>query len=109
MAALLRRAGRRGACRVGDLVLDESTRTVTRNSKEIALTHTEYELLLMLMQHPRQILSKDQLLTAVWGFDAWDTNLVEVHLSSLRRKLEAHGPRLIHTQRGVAISSGHEG
>ncbi len=100
VAALLRRAGRRGAGRVGDLVVDESTRTVTRNSKEIALTHTEYELLLVLMQHPRQILSKDQLLTAVWGFDAWDTNLVEVHLSSLRRKLEAHGPRLIHTQRG---------
>ena len=41
------------------------------------------------------------LLTQVWGYDAYDPNLVEVHISALRRKLEAHGPRLIHTVRGM--------
>lgn len=100
VAALLRRAGRRKVWRVADLVLDDSTRAVTRNGRNLVLTHTEYELMSTLLQHPRQVLSKVQLLRQVWGFDGWDTNLVEVHMSSLRRKLEAHGPRLIHTVRG---------
>ncbi len=104
VAALLRRAGRQRVWRVGDVVVDEGTRTVTRNGHELVLTRTEYELLLVLVQHPRQVLSKAQLLTRVWGFDAWDTNLVEVHMSSLRRKLEAHGPRLIHTVRGTGYT-----
>jgi DNA-binding response OmpR family regulator len=46
------------------------------------------------------VLSKVQLLALVWGFDEFAPNLVEVHVSSLRRKLEAHGPRLVHTERG---------
>ncbi len=104
VAALLRRAGRQRVWRVGDVVVDEGTRTVTRNGHELVLTRTEYELLLVLVQHPRQVLSKEQLLARVWGFDAWDTNLVEVHMSSLRRKLEAHGPRVICTVRGTGYS-----
>ena len=54
----------------------------------------------MFVEHPSQILVKEQLLNRVWGFEAYDTNLVEVHLSSLRRKLESHGPQLVHTVRG---------
>jgi two-component system OmpR family response regulator len=47
------------------------------------------------------VLSKTQILTQVWGYDEYDPNLVEAHVSALRRKLEAHGPRLVHTVRGV--------
>lgn len=101
VAALLRRAGRQRSWRVADVVVDDATRTVTRNGNELVLTRTEYELLSVLVQHPGQVLSKEQLLRRVWGFDAWDINLVEVHMSSLRRKLEAHGPRLIQTLRGT--------
>lgn len=48
-----------------------------------------------------QVLSKIQLLGLVWGFDVYGTNLVEVHISTLRRKIEAHGTRLVHTVRGA--------
>lgn len=101
--ALLRRAGRLGpsVVAVGDLVVDDSTRSVTRAGQPIDLTRTEYDLLTMLVRHPGQILSKQQLLVQVWGFDAFDPNIVEVHMSALRRKLEAHGSRLIHTVRSV--------
>jgi two-component system, OmpR family, response regulator len=47
------------------------------------------------------VLNKSQILSAVWGFDAYDPNLVEVFISALRRKLEEHGPRLLHTVRGM--------
>lgn len=104
VAALLRRAGRQRSWRAADVVVDEGTRTVTRNGHAVELTRTEYELLSVMIQHPCQILSKEQLLRKVWGFDAWDTNLVEVHVSSLRRKLEGHGPRLIRTVRGTGYT-----
>jgi two-component system OmpR family response regulator len=61
----------------------------------------EFNLLRTLCRHPRTVLSKAQLLQTVWGFDHYDHNVVEVHMSALRRKLEQHGPRLIHTIRGV--------
>ncbi len=101
--ALLRRAGRLSSSvrQVSDLVIDDGARTVVRNGTIVDLTRTEYDLLAVLAQHPGQVLSKVQLLTQVWGFDAYDANLVEVHMSSLRRKLEAHGPRVIQTVRGV--------
>ncbi len=101
--ALLRRSGRLASAvwQFGDLVVDEAARTVVRNGAALDLTPTEYELLAVLIQHPGQVLSKTQLLSTVWGFDAYDTNLIEVHVSALRRKLEAHGPRLVHTVRGV--------
>ncbi len=101
--ALLRRSGRlsSAALQVGDVVIDDAARAVVRNGALLDLTRTEYDLLSVLAQHPGQVLSKVQLLTQVWGFDAYDANLVEVHMSSLRRKLEAHGPRLIQTVRGV--------
>jgi DNA-binding response OmpR family regulator len=104
VAALLRRSGRQSVWRVADVVVNDGTRTVTRNGHDLVLTRTEYELMKVLIQHPRQVLSKEQLLLQVWGFDAWDTNLVEVHMSSLRRKLEAQGPRLIQTVRGTGYT-----
>lgn len=102
--ALLRRSGRAadGTYRAGDIVVSEGTRTVTRNGVEIELTRTEYELLSVLCRYPGQVLSKAQLLKQVWGgLDAYGDNVVEVHMSALRRKLEAHGPRSINTVRGV--------
>ena len=102
--ALLRRSGRSAepTYRIGDLVVVDATRTVTRDGAEIELTRTEYELLSVLCRYPGQVLSKQQLLKQVWGgFDSYGDNVVEVHLSALRRKLEAYGPRLIHTVRSV--------
>jgi len=101
--ALLKRAGRlsSAATQIGDLVIDDGARTVVRAGQVLELTRTEYELLSVLAQHLGQVLTKTQLLTQVWGFDAFDGNLVEVHLSALRRKLEAHGPRIVQTVRGV--------
>jgi two-component system, OmpR family, response regulator len=101
--ALLRRSGRvtSDTWQVGDLTVDEAARSVHRGDTPVELTRTEYELLLVLGRHAGRVVSKTQLLTAVWGFDALDTNLVEVHVSALRRKLEAYGPRLVHTMRGA--------
>lgn len=101
--ALLRRAGREKypVWRVGEVLVETSTRTVMRGDTKLDLTRTEYELLAVLVQEAGNVLSKEQLLSRVWGFDAYDTNLVEVHLSSLRRKMEACGPRMVHTLRGA--------
>ena len=101
--ALLRRAGRPSSStwQVGDLVVDDGARSVARAGTRLELTRTEYDLLAVLVQHVGKVLSKTQLLTSVWGFDAYDGNLVEVHVSALRRKLEQAGPRVIHTVRGA--------
>jgi DNA-binding response OmpR family regulator len=100
--ALLRRAGRLSSQVrvVGDLVVDEVARSALRDGTPLDLTRTEFNLLCVLVRHPGQVLSKIQLMTQVWGFDEYGTNLVEVHVSTLRRKLEALGPRLVHTVRG---------
>lgn len=99
--ALLRRSGRleRGAWQVGDLVVDEDAHTVTRAGEEIALTNIEFQLLAVLIRNEGKVLSKFRLMGKVWGFDSFDANLVEKHVGALRRKLEAHGPRLLHTVR----------
>ncbi|MDQ4132695.1 MAG: response regulator transcription factor [Actinomycetota bacterium] len=104
--ALLRRSGRLSSAvlQIGDLVIDEGARRVIRDGETLELTRTEYELLSALARHPGQVLSKAQLLVQVWGYDAYDANLVEVHLSALRKKLEAHGERLIHTVRGMGYT-----
>ena len=87
--------------RYGDLELDTAGRQVRRGDHTIALTTTEYELLELLMRHPRQVLSRDQLLERVWGSDTEvDDHVLEVYICSLRQKLEASGePRLIQTVR----------
>jgi DNA-binding response OmpR family regulator len=99
--ALLRRMGRlQSITTVGDLVIDLNAKTVRRVGEPILLTMTEFKLLAYLALHRDEVLTKNQLLVAVWGYDAYDENLVEVYVSSIRRKLEAHGPRLLHTVRG---------
>jgi two-component system OmpR family response regulator len=84
-----------------DLLVDETTRVARRGDTELDLTKTEFDLLCALVREPGKVLSKQRLLSVVWGFDEFDPNLVEVYVSSLRRKLEAHGPRLLHTERGA--------
>jgi two-component system OmpR family response regulator len=100
--ALLRRMGRMpSTLSVGDLVVDPAAATVRRGQAVIALTATEFRLLCYLADHRGAVVTKTQILSAVWGFDAYDPNLVEVFISALRRKIEEHGPRLLHTVRGL--------
>ena len=73
----------------------------SRAGSPLDLTATELRLLAYLVRQRGLVLSKHQLLTQVWGYDAYDPNVVEVHISALRRKLEAHGPRVLHTVRGL--------
>jgi two-component system OmpR family response regulator len=84
-----------------DLELDEDARTVERAGVPIELTRREFDLLLTFLESPERVLSRTQLLSMVWGFEDYDANVVEVYVSTLRRKLEEHGPRLIQTVRGV--------
>ena len=103
LRAVLRRTGRlRSAVwQVGDLLVDEASRVVERGGEPVELTPTEFELLAVLGRHRGRVLSKVELLSLVWGYDSYDPNVVEVHVSALRAKLEAHGSRLIHTVRGA--------
>jgi two-component system OmpR family response regulator len=99
---VLRRAGRHTApLEVGDVLVDEHAGLAFRNGQPLALTPTELRLLAFLVRHRGLVLSKPQLLSQVWGYDAYDPNVVEVHISALRRKLEEHGPRLLETVRGL--------
>ena len=86
-----------------DLRMDLATREVTRGGRAVELTRTEFTLLEMFMAHPRQVLTREQILQAVWGFDFEpSSNSLDVYVMYLRRKTEAGGePRLVHTVRGV--------
>ena len=88
--------------RIGDICIDVDAHAAVRSGHPIELTHREFSLLLLLCRHPGVVLSKTRVLTEVWGSsDHYDVNVVEVHMSALRRKLEEQGPRVIHTVRGV--------
>ena len=99
--AVLRRSGHTVAQRweFGDLVVDEATRSVTRGQAPVTLTATEFDMLALLVRNRTRVVPKTQLL-GLWGHEA-DDHTLEVHMSTLRRKLEANGPRIIHTVRGV--------
>lgn len=86
-----------------DLTLNPSTREVQRGDKSISLTVTEFNLLHMLLRHPRQVLERWQILNEVWGYDfGGDDNVLEIYIGYLRKKIEADGgSRLIQTVRGV--------
>ncbi|MFJ9807880.1 response regulator transcription factor [Streptomyces sp. NPDC101158] len=86
-----------------DLRMDLATREVTRGGRPVELTRTEFTLLEMFLAHPRQVLTREQILKAVWGFDFEpSSNSLDVYVMYLRRKTEAGGePRLVHTVRGV--------
>ena len=86
----------------GDLTLDEDQHEVRRDGSILELTPTEFKLLHYLLLNSDRVVSKAQILDRVWHYDfEGNENVVEIFISSLRRKLEAHGPRLIHTVRGV--------
>ncbi|MEO0948728.1 MAG: response regulator transcription factor [Cyanobacteria bacterium J06641_5] len=86
-----------------DLRLNTSTREVYRGERSIELTAKEFDLLDYLISHPKQVLTRDQILERVWGYDfVGDSNIIEVYVRYLRLKLEAEGEsRLIQTVRGV--------
>lgn len=86
-----------------DLSLDPVTREVKRGDMTISLTVTEFNLLHLLLRHPRQVLERGQILNEVWGYDfGGNDNVLEIYIGYLRKKLEADGqPRLIQTVRGV--------
>jgi DNA-binding response OmpR family regulator len=101
--AVLRRAGRQTSQvnQVGRLLVDESGHRVLVGDREIDLGPTDFALLATLARHPGRVWSKRLLLELVWGYDAVDENVVEVHISILRRRLGAGGAHLIQTVRGV--------
>ena len=103
--ALLRRSQeeRHEVLRYADVELDTGTRIAHRGAREIELSPTEYDLLLLFMKRPRQVLTREIILDRVWGMEfEGSSNVMEVYVGYLRSKLEAEGEsRLIHTVRGV--------
>jgi len=110
LRALLRRRtfaeGDETVLRFEDLTLNPQTREVTRGERSIELTRIEFDLLELFLNHPRQVLTRDQILDLVWGynFDS-GTNSLAVYVGYLRRKLEEGGEaRLLQTVRGVGYA-----
>jgi two-component system response regulator MprA len=110
LRALLRRhaprTGDEGVLTFDDLTVNPSTREVFRGERAVQLTRIEFDLLELLMLHPRQVMTRDQILDLVWGynFDS-STNSLAVYVGYLRRKLEEAGEhRLVQTIRGVGYS-----
>ncbi|WP_205877800.1 response regulator transcription factor [Mycobacterium camsae] len=102
VGAVLRRRGRLPTVvRFGDVILDAEAGVAARDGHPLDLTATELRLLQFLIEQRGRIVSANQILNAVWGYDAYDANLVQVHVSSLRRKLETYGPRIVQTVRGI--------
>jgi two-component system, OmpR family, response regulator MprA len=106
LRALLRRTGAgddRDTLRFADLALDPVAYEVRRGGRRIELSRTEFHLLALFMEHPRQVLTRSQIFERVWGYDfGAGSNALGVYVGYLRRKTEAAGePRLLHTVRGV--------
>ncbi|MDR7319137.1 DNA-binding response OmpR family regulator [Brevibacillus nitrificans] len=91
---------------LGDLCVDERMRSVTRGGNPIELTPREFDLLVYMVKNANQVLNREQILTNVWGYDYYgDTNIVDVYIRYLRKKLEEHlHTPLIHTVRGIGYS-----
>ena len=106
--ALLRRAtpaGRAEILRFADLTMDLGTREVRRGERLIPLSAREFAVLEHFLRHPRQVLTREQLLEAVWTNEEPDDNVVAVYIGYLRTKLEEGGAeRLIHTVRGFGYT-----
>ncbi len=107
LRGLMRRAGRMTSAAtagvvVGDLELDEDSHEVRRGGQQIDLTATEFELLRYLMRNPRRVLSKAQILRNVWNYDfGGQSNVVELYISYLRKKVDVGRESMIHTVRGA--------
>lgn len=104
--ALLRRAEHNSSediLRFADLTLDLASRSALRNGGQIELSTTEFNLLMLFMQNPKRVLSRDLIMERVWGYDfKGESNVLEVYIGYLRHKLEAKfEQRLIHTVRGA--------
>lgn len=105
--ALLRRrpeqADNHNQLRFEDLLLDVDAREAVRGDKRIELTAKEFDLLHLFMQNPKRVLSRDQIMERIWGYDySGESNVLEVYVAMLRQKLEEHGgKRLIQTVRGA--------
>jgi DNA-binding response OmpR family regulator len=107
--ALLRRSGWSGALsgagtwlQMDTLLVNTLTREVRRGGQTIDLTAKEYELLVYLLRHPRQVLTRDQIYEAIWSCDSeTESNVLEVYIRYLRNKLDRQQQPLIHTVRGV--------
>jgi two-component system OmpR family response regulator len=107
--AVLRRASGAGPgehkLSFADLELDEDTREVWRDGRLIELTPTEYKLLHYLLSNARRVLTRDQILEQVWDYTfAGNASVLETYISYLRHKVDADGPALIHTVRGVGYT-----
>jgi two-component system response regulator MprA len=103
--ALLRRAGPHDDLRFADLLLEPASRGAWRGKRSMTLTATEFELLRQFMRHPRQVLTREQLLQEVWKDEPESDNVVAVYIGYLRHKLEDGGePRLLHTIRGAGYA-----
>lgn len=88
-----------------DLRLNTGTREAERDGRRIDLTTREYELLELFLRHPRQVLTREQILDRIWGDALVESNAIEVHIGRLRDKLEAEGEaRLIQTIRGAGYA-----
>lgn len=88
-----------------DITLDRGTRLVTYQGQQIELTPREFDLLELFLMHPRQVLSREIIVSRVWGYDyEGDDNIIEVYIRHLREKLQDNPPRLIQTVRGVGYS-----
>ncbi|AZM49655.1 DNA-binding response regulator [Streptomyces sp. WAC 06738] len=91
--------------RYADLELDEGAYEVRRGGRLVELTPTEFRLLWFLLANAGRVVSKAQVLDRVWSYDfGGDSRIVESYVYHLRKKLDAHGPRLIHTVRGVGYA-----
>jgi two-component system response regulator MprA len=104
LRALLRRVEPGGpTLAFGDLVLDSTAHEVRRGARKIELSRTEFSLLALFLEHPRQVLTRSVLFERVWGYDFGATsNALGVYIGYLRRKTEAGGERrLLHTVRGI--------
>ena len=93
-----------------DVTLDLATHRTERAGARMDLTAKEQALLVYFLRHPREVLTRTRIYEAVWD-ERYDglSNTLEVHVMELRRKLEAHGPRLIHTLRGRGYFFGDKG
>jgi len=100
--ALLRRTTPADHLRFGDLRLEPASRSAWRGEHAIDLTATEFDLLQHFLRHPRQVLSREQLIDAVWKGEAESDNVVAVYIGYLRHKLGE--PRLLHTVRGAGYA-----
>jgi DNA-binding response OmpR family regulator len=107
LKAILRRRGinLQNLLRAGDVTLDRQTRRVQRGDRPIDLTPREFDLLEMLLSHPRQVFSREAIVNRVWGYDYFgDTNVVDVYVRYLREKLGDEERTLIRSVRGVGYS-----